>query len=562
MKIKKTILITSLSVFSLTAVFISSFSYDQYLRVLPQGTYLQDIHLGGLTRPQTLGIVNERINKLVQIRYRISLINGTIQEFSTRELGINYEAGTTVKHIFNSTGWYARFTTDAAQFQNSFIPEISFDQNKMEDTLKKFFILAEKDPQDAEIVWNENNWFIRAEESGLILKSGEMERITNEIKQSSVTQSSAESIEVAYELVEPSRKIAELEPLLDAIKDKVTKPVSVNFLQEKIDINLEENKDWLVLDQKEFNLEMNEVFAMEWIKNYAMARDVAPGQVLVTAVEEHISEYDKKPYKKSIYSGDFTHGKKIIQTKIIDALKNIFNDPQLERKIIVEWETLLPSVSSQVPGYDFPQILSTGISSFRYGNHPNRVKNIKLSLGTFQGVIVSPGEEFSFNRVTGWITPNKGYTKTQVIMEGKVEEGVGGGVCQSSTTMYRSILNAGVKVTERRNHTLDVVYYHEFGYGLDATVYTDSRNDLKFVNNFSSPILINTYTDDLRKEAYVEFYGTTDNRVVELTQINTGDYLLKKWNWKIIWPDRFEEYLIQSRYQVPKEEEKPNPLEA
>jgi vancomycin resistance protein YoaR len=239
------------------------------------------------------------------------------------------------------------------------------------------------------------------------------------------------------------------------------------------------------------------------------------------------------------------------------------NDHSLARKIVVEWDIVHPKVSSQLDGYSFPQILSTGISSFRLGNHPNRIKNIKLSLESFSGVVVEPGEEFSFNRATGWITPQKGYTKTQVIMEGKVEEGVGGGVCQSSTTMYRSILNAGVQVTERRNHSLDIVYYHDYGYGLDAAVYTDSRNDLKFVNNFPGPILINTYTDDFKQEAYVEFYGVTDERRVELTQINTGKYLLKKWDWKIIWPNRIEEHVVQSIYQLPKEEEVPaNPLEA
>jgi hypothetical protein len=83
------------------------------------------------------------------------------------------------------------------------------------------------------------------------------------------------------------------------------------------------------------------------------------------------------------------------------------------------------------------------------------------------------------------------------------------------------------------------------------------------VNNFPGPILINTYTDDFKQEAYVEFYGVTDERRVELTQINTGKYLLKKWDWKIIWPNRIEEHVVQSIYQLPKEEEAPaNPLEA
>ena len=130
---------------------------------------------------------------------------------------------------------------------------------------------------------------------------------------------------------------------------------------------------------------------------------------------------------------------------------------------------------------------------------------------------------------------------------------MGGGVCQSSTTVYRGVLNAGLQVTERRNHTLDVVYYHEYGYGLDATVYTDARSDLRFVNDYPTPLLVNAYLDGDKKEAVIEFYGTADGRKVELREKSTTKPLYKEWDWVVTWPDRAEERIIRSQYEPEKE---------
>jgi len=560
MNSKKILLTATLVITSCLAVALSFYGYEQYLRVLPDRTTLADVTLGGLNRIEALQKVQEYTNRLEERKYSIGNHGGR-KEFSIAELGISYDSQKTVAKIFKHYSWFARATSEGAT-NIPHKPVVTYDEAKLEQTLKEYFLSPEKDFQNAEMKWVEKTWLIQPEVPGLVMKNGELERITKEIKANAEEVLDPRPLEVAYESVDALRKTPDLEPLLKSIQERVANQIVLILEKEKTELSLADHQDWILFDHIEQTVGINESFAVDWVERYAKERDITPGNAVITSIEEHISEYDKKPFKKAIYTGDLNHGRTIHRNKIVTALKSMVEDPALERTIIVEWEDLLPTISSQVEEYNFPQILSTGISSYRYGNHPNRVKNIKLSLGSFKGVVLDPGEEFSFNRVTGWITPKKGYTKTQVIMEGRVEEGVGGGVCQSSTTMYRSILNAGVKVTERRNHTLDVIYYHDYGYGLDATVYTDSRNDLKFVNNFPGPIIINTYTDDSKNEAYVEFYGTTDHRYVELTQINTGDYLLKKWNWKIIWPDRSEEQIVQSRYQLPKEEEKPtNPLE-
>jgi vancomycin resistance protein YoaR len=559
MSSKKIFLISLLVFTSFTAAGLGVYGYEQYMRTLPPETFLGEVTLSGFTKPQALEAVDKSLRELAKKKYPIIIHENASKDFSSEELGIRYDSKKTVEKIFQRSGWFA----SAQKNDEPNMPSVHFDSQKLESSLKQYLFSPEKDFQNAEIVWNDKVWSIRAEVPGLVLKEGEWERVRDFIQQEAEKKTTTEPILVAYEPVEAMDKTPDLEPLLATITELTKTPMTLLFGPEKMTVRFEENKDWIIIDSVQKKLSFNEAFAKEWIEKYALERDVIPGEVLVTSIEERVSEYDGKTYKKAVYGGDFTHGKTINREKLFTDIQKIMTDPVVERAVVVEWQDLLPTIASQVEGYQFPQILSTGISSFRYGNHPNRVKNIKLSLESFQGTVINPGEEFSFNRITGWITPAKGYTKTQVIMEGKVEEGVGGGVCQSSTTMYRAFLNAGVQVTERRNHSLDIVYYHEYGYGLDASVYTDSRNDLKFINNFPGPILINTFTDDFKKEAYVEFYGTTDHRIVELSQLNTGNFLLKKWNWKIQWPDRAEEKIIQSIYQLPKEEEVvANPLEA
>lgn len=441
-------------------------------------------------------------------------------------------------------------------------PVVATDEVLLRQQLNEYLLAHERDYTDASIQWEKGQWGVAEEVDGVLLKSGEMERITSALYEYPPVNSEPVSFTANYESVPPKLFSNDLEDFLANIQKFVEKPITINIDREKSELSLLENKDWLIVDSVKKTFQLNHEFAGQWAQEFTNKMNLTPETVIMTGVENVVSEYDEKIFKRAIYQGSFRHGRTLNRDKLLSDLIAVLVDPNLERAIDVEFTILPPLITSHVPGYDFPQRLSTGVSSYRYGNYPARVTNIKLSLQSFQGVIVEPGEEMSFNRVTGWIIPEKGYTKTQIIEEGVVKEGVGGGVCQTSSTVYRAVLNAGFPVTERRNHSLDVIYYHEFGYGLDATVYTDSRADLRFVNDFPTPILINVYTDDVMNHAHVEFYGVTDGRRVELTPIPTGNLLLKQWDWRIIWPEKEELRTVYSRYQLPKEEKvEVNPLE-
>lgn len=131
----------------------------------------------------------------------------------------------------------------------------------------------------------------------------------------------------------------------------------------------------------------------------------------------------------------------------------------------------------------------------------NRKKNVIKALECFNGVVVSPGEEISFNEYTGPHTKQNGYKVATVIYNGQFVDGVGGGICQASTTLYNALLLADVEVLEVHKHTLPVKYVP---LGLDAMV-SEYVADLKFKNNSSHPIYIKTVCDS--ESVKVVLYG-------------------------------------------------------
>jgi len=562
---RKSIAIISFTLFLL--ILIGGIFTHELTRRLPSNVLLGNVSLEGMNRDQTLSLVKDEIQKLEQMTYQVTISDSLTKQFTSNEIGVLYQAEKTVNKIFDRTSWLIGVFAEPSQASDlssfSFIPVVEIESSRYNASIEAYLLSQERDFNNAEVVWRDNAWLIKDAVPGIILKEMELARIKDAVIVSSYPFRESVQLVAEYEEVEPVLSVQDIAPLYEQVSQLSNQEILLIYDHDETIIKLNEDPNWLLIDQENQIVSFNRNFALTWVKQYAHSKDTPAGELTITEIEDVISEYDGVIYKKAIYEGDFTKGRNIKQAKIISDLEALFSDLSLENVIVVAWDNIEPIIISHVEGYEFPRILSTGVSSFRYGNTPNRVKNIGLSLGEFKGVVIDPGEEFSFNRATGWVTSRKGYTMTKIISEGKVTKGLGGGVCQSSTTVYRSILNAGLPVTERRNHSLDVIYYHEYGYGLDATVYTETRFDLKFVNDFPGPILINTYTDSDNNLAHVEFYGTTDDRVVELINIPTGNWLYKKWLWKIIWPDREEERTIQSRYFLPKEDEdESNPLEA
>ena len=169
-------------------------------------------------------------------------------------------------------------------------------------------------------------------------------------------------------------------------------------------------------------------------------------------------------------------------------------------------ETLYPKVTtadirSQVT------LLSTGVTPISSSSTDNRNNNIRLAFSRFNGLVVKSGESVSFNAVVGERNKANGFLDAVEYVYNLPVTGVGGGVCQASTTIYKAALCANLKVTKREPHS-ELVSYTVFGQ--DATVYWGGRKiDLVFVNNSLGNIYITAHVQKNggHLECVVRIYG-------------------------------------------------------
>lgn len=181
------------------------------------------------------------------------------------------------------------------------------------------------------------------------------------------------------------------------------------------------------------------------------------------------------------------------------------------KEINLSYETIEPEIkSSEVENLGIDSLIGEGKSNFK-GSPKNRIFNINVAANRFNGVLIKPGEEFSFVKILGEVDEEHGYLPELVIKRDKTEPEFGGGICQASTTTFRAAIYSGLKITARRNHAYPVRYYNP--QGMDATVYIP-RPDLRFINNTPGYILIQTKIEGTN--LIFDFYGTNDGRTIEI----------------------------------------------
>lgn len=168
----------------------------------------------------------------------------------------------------------------------------------------------------------------------------------------------------------------------------------------------------------------------------------------------------------------------------------------------------------------FPDQLAT--FSTNYVNNANRTTNLRLAANKINGIVLMPGETFSYNKTVGERTIAAGYKNAAIYENGQVVDGLGGGICQVSSTLYNAVLKSNLEVVERTNHMFLTTYTPG---GLDATVAYGSL-DFRFKNNRNYPIKIAAGVD--RGVCTVQIYGlkTDDDYQIELfsTKIGANTY--------------------------------------
>ncbi|OGM09802.1 hypothetical protein A2W13_01310 [Candidatus Woesebacteria bacterium RBG_16_36_11] len=215
-------------------------------------------------------------------------------------------------------------------------------------------------------------------------------------------------------------------------------------------------------------------------------------------------------------------GIKVKQTELLNNIKTSLNDLESTDKTSVTIS--IPTTNSSpeykiedVNNLGIKELLGRGVSHFT-GSITSRIHNISLASSKFNGILIKPGETFSFNNTLGDVSAFTGYQQAYIIQDGKTVLGDGGGVCQVSTTFFRAALNAGLPIVERRAHSYRVGYYEQGSpVGIDATVFSPTT-DLKIQNDTPAHLLIQTSIDTKTKTLVFEIYGTNDGRIATISK--------------------------------------------
>lgn len=194
-----------------------------------------------------------------------------------------------------------------------------------------------------------------------------------------------------------------------------------------------------------------------------------------------------------------------------------------EHEIPLEIVYTPPEVGDQVTGEELgiTELVSSHTSYF-YGSSAERIHNIQVASARFHGLLVPPGVTFSMAEVLGNVTLDEGYAEALIIFGGRTIQGVGGGVCQVSTTLFRTVFFGGFPIIERHPHAYRVGYYEQTAggqrnpnlAGLDASVFVPLV-DFKFTNDTPHWILMETYVNASARTLTWKFYSTSDGRTVE-----------------------------------------------
>lgn len=279
-------------------------------------------------------------------------------------------------------------------------------------------------------------------------------------------------------------------------KSKILKPVAICLVTLFITgcgstAEVKKIKSEVYLGNK--NLEgLTQSQIVDILKNYSKSNDVEPKNASFNR-----ESWSVVPER---------NGKKINIEKTLNIISNSSKGEKIEPIV----EEVKPSITSDTIRKSIVEIGS--FSTEILDDQKSRVSNIEVAGKYIDNEKIMPKEEFSFNGTLGKRTREKGYSKAPIIVKTKDGPkkgyGVGGGICQISTTLYNAVLESGLNVTERHPHSKKVGYVKE---GKDATVVYGGA-DLKFINNRTNPVIIKVYVEG--EKVTVKLYEIKDKQLL------------------------------------------------
>lgn len=310
------------------------------------------------------------------------------------------------------------------------------------------------------------------------------------------------NIEINEEKI--NKKIEEISKKLpDAVIENSYYIEDTNLIIKKGKEGIKINKQELIKKIKQELQENNEkqiIIPVEKVK---------PKEINIEKIHEEIYKQMQNAYIKNDPVEVYPHINGVDFAITVEEAKNIIKEEKEE--YIIPLKITMPEITIDELGKEaFPKKLSEFTTMYNTSNI-NRSINLELASQKINGTIILPGEIFSYNKIVGERTIKEGYKESTEYSGGKIVKGVGGGICQLSSTLYNAVIYANLEIINRANHIFTTSYVSE---GRDATV-SWGTIDFQFQNTRTYPIKIqSTVKNGIVK---VEIYGIPEEKEYEIT---------------------------------------------
>lgn len=375
---------------------------------------------------------------------------------------------------------------------------VFIEKQEIKKMLQQQFKVLEKPVDNTRIVFVDDDIELEQESAGYIL---DYEFAIDQLKQN-LEQFKHDDILIPVILQEPEVSYDDALPVFDKVKKVFNDaPYTILYKDKTWEIKKDTIGEWFELyrDDKGFV-----TFGFDNKRAAAYLHSI--GEQINIEPREHRIVIENNRVK------DFQVGAPGLAINIDKSIQIIENSVISEKNKIIPLvvETVEPSaLPEDIDSMGIKELIGIGVSNFA-GSPENRRHNIKVGAEKLHGILIAPDEEFSLISALGEINQEEGFLPELVIKGDRTVPEYGGGLCQIGTTTFRAVLNSGLPVTERRNHSYRVAYYEPAG--TDATIY-DPHPDFRFINDTGHHILFQTKIEG--NDLIFEFYGTYDNRIVE-----------------------------------------------
>lgn len=495
----------------LVAFGIFNFKYTD--KILPNIS-VAEVNIGGLDKETAKNVLTQNL----KIPNKIKLVSEDNSfELSTHDLGFSYDYAASVDRVFNFTrtgNLVSDFfeTTKLLFTPRSFGLAVNIDETKLTKFISVISGQISVDPLFPSISFVNGKTTIDKGKKG-----SEMDNVLLRVNLgAALSQANGENITIPIKEVDPTLSTGEVSILQKRLDIFVGREIQIKFESQTgaTDTFTYSTASLFKLINPKGGINNDEIVKI--ISDIAKKINRDPQNPKFNFEGDRVSEF--QPALDGIRLDENKLKENLISA--IEKIENSEDEGSGEKRITFNAPVTRTSpdvTTEKVNNLGIKELIGRGTSTY-FHSIPGRVFNVSLATSRINGILVKPGETFSFNNALGDVSEFTGYQQAYIISEGKTILGDGGGVCQVSSTLFRALLNAGLPITERTAHAYRVGYYEQNSPpGMDATVYGPSP-DLKFKNDTDNYILIVAKTDPKHYSLIFELYGTKDGRVATISK--------------------------------------------